>query len=414
MKITELKKSETEHRRAEEISCESEVHDELETRVHERTAELARANEALQAEIAERKRAERRLMLLCEAVEEAPDGIQIVDLDGRIIFSNKAVEAIYGFSSDEFKGKHVNEINVDPEFASKVIIPSIKETGRWVGEIMVKHKDGRIFPIWLNACMIKDKKDKPLAMVGIIQDITERKRAEEALKNYAVKLEEANRLKDLFTDIIRHDLLNPAGVIKTMTELKLEETKDEGMRSALMRIKRNADKLIDMITSASKYAKLESADKLERKLLDLNEVLRTATDSFAPQIEEKNMKLKYMAEGRYCAMVNPIIEDAFSNLISNAVKYSPEGRKIEVNILDETGYFTIYVKDWGHGIKLEDKEKIFTRFQRVDKKGVRGTGLGLAIVKRIVDLHGGRVWVEDNPEGGCVFYVKVPKASGSE
>jgi PAS domain S-box-containing protein len=414
MKITELKKSETERRRAEEIPCESEAHDELETRVQERTAELARANEALQAEIAERKHAERRLRLLCEAVEEAPDGIQIVDLDGRIIFSNKAVEVIYGFSSDEFKGKHINEINVDPEVASKVIIPSIKETGRWVGEIMVKHKDGRTFPIWLNASIIKDKKGEPLAMVGIIQDITERRRAEEALKNYAVKLEEANRLKDLFTDIIRHDLLNPAGIIKTMTELKLEETKDEGMRNALIMIKRNADKLIDMITSASKYAKLESADKLERKLLDLNEVLRTAADSFATQIKEKNMKLEYLTEGKCCAMVNPIIEDAFSNLISNAVKYSPEGRKIEVNISDENGYCTIYVKDWGHGIKGEDKKKIFTRFQRVNKKGVRGTGLGLAIVRRIVDLHGGRVWVEDNPEGGCVFYVKIPKTSGSE
>ncbi len=414
MKITELKKSETERKREEEKQCESEVHDELETRVQERTAELARANEALQAEIAERKRAERRLRLLCEAVEEAPDGIQIVDLDGRIIFSNKAVEAIYGFSSDEFKGKHVNEINVDPEFASKVIIPSIKETERWVGEIMVKHKDGRTFPIWLNASMIKDKKGKPLAMVGIIQDITERRRAEEALKNYAVKLEEANRLKDLFTDIIRHDLLNPAGVIKTMTELKLEETKDEGMRNALIMIKRNADKLIDMITSASKYAKLESADKLERKLLDLNEVLRTAADSFAPQIKEKNMKLEYLAEGKCYATANPIIEDAFSNLISNAVKYSPEGRKIEVNISDENGYCTVYVKDWGYGIKEEDKEKLFTRFQRVNKKGVRGTGLGLAIVRRIVDLHGGKVWVEDNPEGGCVFYVKIPKTSGSE
>ncbi len=101
-------------------------------------------------------------------------------------------------------------------------------------------------------------------------------------------------------------------------------------------------------------------------------------------------------------------------MISNAVKYSPEEKKIEVNILDEVGYFKIYVKDWGHGIKGEDKEKIFTRFQRVDKKGVRGTGLGLAIVRRIVDLHGGRVWVEDNPEGGCVFYVKIPKTSGLE
>ncbi len=68
------------------------------------------------------------------------------------------------------------------------------------------------------------------------------------------------------------------------------------------------------------------------------------------------------------------------------------------------------MKDWGYGIKDEDKEKLFTRFQRMDKKGVRGTGLGLAIVKRIVELHEGRVWVEDNLEGGSIFYVEIPKS----
>ncbi len=83
-----------------------------------------------------------------------------------------------------------------------------------------------------------------------------------------------------------------------------------------------------------------------------------------------------------------------------------------MNILEEGTYCKIYVKEWGYGIKDEDKAKLFTRFQRVEKKGVKGTGLGLAIVKRIVDLHGGRVWIEDNPEGGSVFYVKIPKISG--
>ncbi len=408
MLLAQLKKSETEHKRAEETPCESEVNDELETRVvQERTAELARANEALQAEISERKRTERRLRLLCEAVEEAPDGIQIVDLDGRIIFSNKAVETIYGFSSDEFKGKHVNEVNVDPEFASKVIIPSIKETGRWVGEIMVKHRDGRTFPIWLNASMTKNKKGKPLAMVGIIQDITERRRAEEALKNYAVKLEEANRLKDLFTDIMRHDLLNPLGVIKIAAEqILLMETKDERMLNTLQMIKRNVDKLIDMIESASKYALLESAEKLERKSLNLNEIFRAVADNFKFQLEEKNMKLEYISKGKCCIMANPMIDAIFSNLLSNAIKYSPHGRKIEVNIIGEKEHCKIYVKDWGYGIKNEDKAKLFTRFQRVEKKGVKGAGLGLAIVKRVVDLHGGKIWIEDNPEGSSVFCAR--------
>ncbi len=96
-------------------------------------------------------------------------------------------------------------MNADPEFASRVILPTIKETGRWVGELTVKHKNGKLFPVWLNTSMVKNGKGEPLAMVGIIRDITERKQTEEAIKKYAAKLEESNRMMELFTDIMHHD-----------------------------------------------------------------------------------------------------------------------------------------------------------------------------------------------------------------
>jgi len=133
-------------------------------------------------DITERKKAEENLKLFLRAIEEGMDGIQIVDLNGIIIYSNKAIEEMYGFSADELWGKHVNEMNADKEFAGKVIIPSIKETGHWNGEIRVVRTNGREFPVWLSASMVKDNKGEPIAMVGIIRDITERKKAEEALK----------------------------------------------------------------------------------------------------------------------------------------------------------------------------------------------------------------------------------------
>jgi len=104
-----------------------------------------------------------------------------------------------------------------------------------------------------------------------------------------------------------------------------------------------------------------------------------------------------------------MIGSVFYNLLSNAIKYSPEGKKIEVNIIDNRENWKIYVKDCGSGVSAEDKSRLFTRFQRADKKGVKGTGLGLAIAKRIVELHKGRIWIEDNPEGGSIFYVEIPK-----
>ena len=237
--------------------------------------------------------------------------------------------------------------------------------------------------------------------------ITEYKQSEIALNNCLDELKNVNRLKDLFTDILRHDLLNPAGTIKTTAEWQLTKTEDEGMRRALLRIRDATDKLIEMIESASMYAKIESVEKLERKSLDLNEVFKAVANNFKHHLEKKNLTLVYLANGESYAMVNPMIESVFSNLLSNAIKYSPEGGKIEVNITGDNNHYRIYVKDWGMGLKDDEKARLFTRFQKLDKGGVKGTGLGLAIVKRIVDLHGGKVWIEDNAERGSIFFVDI-------
>lgn len=154
--------------------------------------------DVLLKEVRNRKHAEERLKLFSQAVEMAMDGIQITDLDGYIVYSNKAVREIYGFSFDEFIGKHVNELNADPRVAQDVIIPAIKATGRWNGELMVIHKEGREFPIWLSASMVMGERDQPVAMVGVIKDMTRRKEAEKEKEILISELQEAlSKIKTL-------------------------------------------------------------------------------------------------------------------------------------------------------------------------------------------------------------------------
>jgi signal transduction histidine kinase len=98
------------------------------------------------------------------------------------------------------------------------------------------------------------------------------------------------------------------------------------------------------------------------------------------------------------------------NLVGNAVKYAAAGRRVAIGIADGGAEWVLSVRDWGGGIPDAYKETLFTRFERLGKEGVQGTGLGLAIARRIVELHGGKIWVEDNPEGGAVFLVSVRKA----
>lgn len=129
-----------------------------------------------------RKHSEETVRLLYSIIEEAPDGIQIVDLEGHILYSNAAVKNIYGFSPQELKGRYVAEMNADPNFAGNVILPGIKKNGRWQGELLVKHKEGYEFPVLLTTSAVCDNSGKPIALMGIIKDITERKKTEQMLR----------------------------------------------------------------------------------------------------------------------------------------------------------------------------------------------------------------------------------------
>jgi signal transduction histidine kinase len=245
----------------------------------------------------------------------------------------------------------------------------------------------------------------------LVQSEGERRQAEEATHRYAQQLEESNNLKDLFIDIMRHDLLNPTSVIKCYAGYLLEEETDPRKRDLAAKIDMVNSKLAEMIENASKYSRLEEMESIECSRRDLNAILRDSVLMATCQAEEEGLKIDIQSDGEYPAWVNPVIGDVFVNLASNAVKYASEGNRIECGILDDGGSWRVYVKDFGPGISDSDKERIFTRFERLNKESVKGTGLGLAIAQRVVDLHSGRVWVEDNPEGGCIFFVTLPKES---
>ena len=244
---------------------------------------------------------------------------------------------------------------------------------------------------------------------GIVLDITERKRAEK-LSRVNEELKSMDRMKDLFTDIMRHDLLNPAGVIKGFTEVLLEMEEDARKIRALQTIERNNKKLIDMIEFSAKLAKLENIEQLEFQRVDIGSILYEVAEIFSPQLEKKDISLDLLLDGEYPARANPIIEEVFSNLLSNAIKYSPEGNSIIIDVLDAADHWKVGVADFGGGIADGDKPFIFERFKRAEKGGIKGSGIGLAIVKRIVELHDGDVGVEDNPRGqGSVFWVTIKK-----
>ncbi len=226
-------------------------------------------------------------------------------------------------------------------------------------------------------------------------------------REYARKLKEANYMKDIFTDVLKHDILNPVGIALNAVNFALEERPND---KNLQIIKKNLLRVIEIVENASKLSKIESTEKLELQKMDLKRIIDGIVKDFEPLLDKNCMVIENKIDRSIPVMANPIISEIFTNYISNAIKYAKCGGKIIIDAVDEGNYWKIRVIDFGPGVPDKYKKVIFERFKRAKKEGIRGLGLGLAIVKRIAELHGGEVGVDDNPEGGSIFWVRLPKA----
>ena len=365
--------------------------------------------------ITARKDAERALRdnerMLQTIIETAPSCIKLLGSDGSVLSMNRAgLAMIQAESLEQVRGASIYEL-IAPEFREQFrkIVEDSFDGRAGVLEFRAEGLKGR--SVWLEtrAVPLRNEANQIIASLGITSDITKRKEADDSFKRYAADLAEANKLKDLFTDILRHDILNPVSVIKSSAEVLLRVESDLTKTKLLNNIRHGTSNLTELAENAAKYAKLATLQTLEFESVDLNQSIRRVLLDFEHLLEEKGIGVDLLFKGEAIMSLNPMIRDVFANLISNAIKYSPTQSKIEIAIDDQGASWIVAVKDHGDGISDQNKQRIFNRFERLGKEGVKGSGLGLAIAKQIVDLHQGNIWVEDNSVGGSVFRVQLPK-----
>ncbi len=220
---------------------------------------------------------------------------------------------------------------------------------------------------------------------------------------------DSNKLKDIFIDIVTHDLINFAGPAKYLAKTSFDSEKNPEQKNRLKIIYEANNQIVDMVCNARILAQLESGRKLIFERTNLSDIITSSIKNISYLAKKKKVKIIFSKKEKIFADVNRLINNVFSNIINNAIKYGPKGSKINIKITSDKNNWKVSIADNGIGVPDKHKKNIFKRFQRLDKEGVKGRGLGLAIVDKIVNAHNGKVWVEDNLKGGSIFLVKIPK-----
>lgn len=242
----------------------------------------------------------------------------------------------------------------------------------------------------------------------VIERTTDLSTASKKTKRYASRLEHANKLKDLFTDIMHHDLKNPLTVMKALTDANIMVKK--GDPKYLKTMSESIGRMQNIINFAANYAKVMSNAKMPVSDLDLKEIVYQSLKDVKIRCDNAGMKIVNRIKTKMPIKANEMVSEVFQNLFTNAIKYAREGKRIIIEANLEGNNYFIRVIDFGKGISDTYKKAIFLRFERSENvKGIEGSGIGLGIVKKIVKLHKGDVWVEDNPAGGSIFVVRLPK-----
>jgi PAS domain S-box-containing protein len=384
-------------------------------------------------DIHERKLAEERLRQSGERLQMAMDAAKIYswELDvatGQIEWSSN-LERVLGFSLSNDYETTVNDLihDEDRRTTARKIERAIENRENFESEFrLVDAATGDAVWVRSQGVLIDDiTGDKQPRFVGITQNITERKQAEQEREQLLLReqiarqqAEEASRLKDEFLATVSHEIRTPLNAILGWSQMLMtNKIRPNDMQGAIETIYRNAKSQAQLIEDILDVSRIITGKiRLEPRPISLAPLIQTAVESLRPAIEAKNIRLQMRLdfEPRMVSADPNRLQQVVWNLVSNAIKFTPENGSVSIELESDASRTKIIVSDTGKGIDAEFLPFVFERFRQADGSSTRkhgGLGLGLAIVRHIVELHGGSV--EVNSEGadkGTTFTVYLPLA----
>ena len=384
--------------------------------------ELTRENEELQSRIVQLQDELRQKTALAEAIEKQAkiisdekeridnivhnmtDGLVVVDPQGKILMVNPAAEALLGVSTQDI-GKQIKDVVKDEH-----LLALVKNLHTQKKEVIAKDvelfspNESTMRVLRASSAVVEDQNGKTVGMVAILNDITKQK--------------EVERLKSDFVAKVSHEIRTPLIAMEKSLSLILSKTTgplSEEQDKFLAITDRNLKRLSALINDLLDLSKLEAGKvALVREPVVIEKVIEEPILVFRNWAETKSIKIdKKIQEGLPQANIdaNKIIQ-VINNLLGNAIKFTPDNGTITVEaVLRGDKEIEISVTDTGIGISEEELPKVFHKFYQVSgnlQTEIRGTGIGLAIAKEIVELHGGRIWVESQVGKGTRFIFTLP------
>jgi PAS domain S-box-containing protein len=372
--------------------------------------------------------AERRLG---ELLESAPDAILELDQEGRIVLLNRMAEQLFGYTREEMLAQTVDALV--PEALRGVhkghraqyhSHPVTRPMGSGL-KLEARRKDGSHFPVEISLSSVKSSDG--FRVTAIIRDITERREMESRLRAIEEKYirelelshreaERANQLKTEFLGNMSHELRSPLHTVIGFAELLAEEKEgalNEKQKRFVGHIKTDSLHLLDLINDLLDLSKIEAGRlELRYEVFPIDAVIAEALSSVLPRATAKSLEIETDISIPMPVCADRLrVKQILHNLLTNAIKFTPDGGRVRVGVAPCGHFAGISVWDTGIGIPEDQQQAIFDKFYQVRagiQGGHEGTGLGLAITKRLVEQHGGSISLKSEPGNGTCLTFTIP------
>jgi PAS domain S-box-containing protein len=317
----------------------------------------------------------------------------VTDPANRVLLCNPAAEQAFELAGGTVVGRPVTELWSEPSVAR--LFPAAGDTDTRTEEVLLS--DGRT--LYGSASAIINSDGEVLGRVAVMRDITH--------------LKELDAMKSEFVATVSHDLRAPLTYMRGYTTmLPMVGPLTPKQQDYTEKVMAGIEQMTELIDDLLDLGRIEAGVGLAREMCSLAAVARGVVETMKPQALSRGLLLHTgKLSERMIAGDQGLLRHAITNLVDNAIKYTPSGGTITVSVEEQDSAIVISVKDTGIGIAAADQVRLFERFYRVKRRetvDIKGSGLGLAIVKSIAQWHRGRVWVESQVGEGATFYILIP------